>query len=50
MARKLTDYADCAGCASKLGAAELEALMHDLPPQTDDRIVVDYRTADDAGV
>ena len=50
MQKKLTDYADCAGCASKLGAAELEALMHDLPPQTDDRIIVDYSTADDAGV
>jgi selenide,water dikinase len=50
MQRKLTDYADCAGCASKLGAAELEALMDDLPRQTDERIIVDYSTADDAGV
>src|SRR6187455_1156454 len=50
MHKKLTDYADCAGCASKLGAAELEALMDDLPRQTDERIIVDYSTADDAGV
>jgi selenide,water dikinase len=50
MPKRLTDYADCAGCASKLDAALLEALTTDLPIQTDPRIVVDYRTADDAGV
>jgi selenide,water dikinase len=48
--KRLTEYADCAGCASKLGAAELTELMHDLPAQTDPRVLVDYRTADDAGV
>jgi selenide,water dikinase len=50
MAKPLTEYADCAGCASKLAAAELEALMDDLPALADDRILVDFRTADDAGV
>jgi selenide,water dikinase len=50
MAKTLTEYADCAGCASKLGAAELEALMGDLPAPSNDRVLVDYRTADDAGV
>jgi selenide, water dikinase len=50
MAKRLTEYADCAGCASKLGAAELVDIMDDLPAQHDERILVDYRTADDAGV
>jgi selenide,water dikinase len=49
-AKRLTEYADCAGCASKIGAAELTELMHDLPAPTDPRVLVDYRTADDAGV
>ena len=48
--KRLTDYADCAGCASKLPAAELDAILGDLPVSTDDRVLVDYRTADDAGV
>ncbi|HUF46713.1 MAG TPA: selenide, water dikinase SelD [Vicinamibacterales bacterium] len=50
MPKRLTEYADCAGCASKLAAAELETLMDDLPVSTDSRVLVDYRTADDAGV
>lgn len=50
MAKRLTEYADCAGCASKLGAAELDLLMDDLPASTDERVLVDFRTADDAGV
>jgi len=48
--KRLTEYADCAGCASKLAAGELALVMSGLPPQTDDRVLVDYRTADDAGV
>jgi selenide,water dikinase len=50
MSRRLTDYADCAGCASKLDAALLADLMIDLPPPDDPRVLVDFRTADDAGV
>ena len=50
MAKRLTDYADCAGCASKLGAAELAQVLTDIPASTDSRVLVDYRTADDAGV
>jgi selenide,water dikinase len=50
MARPLTDYADCAGCASKLDAAILSDFMRDLPPETDGRVLVDFRTGDDAGV
>ncbi len=49
--KRLTEYADCAGCASKLGPAELDAVMHGLPPaHVDDRVLVDFSTADDAGV
>ena len=48
--KKLTEYADCAGCASKLPAADLAAVMSDLAPVDDERVIVDYRTADDAGV
>ncbi len=49
--KRLTEYADCAGCASKLGPAELDAVMAGLPfAHHDDRVLVDFRTADDAGV
>lgn len=48
--KRLTDYADCAGCASKLAAAELDAILGELPGTIDERVLVDYRTADDAGV
>jgi selenide,water dikinase len=49
--KKLTDYADCAGCASKFQAAELDAILEGLPhAHLDDRVLVDFRTADDAGV
>ncbi len=48
--KRLTEYADCAGCASKLDAALLHDLMADLQPSNDERVLVDFRTADDAGV
>lgn len=48
--KRLTEYADCAGCASKLDAAILAELTADLPIQDDPRVLVDFRTADDAGV
>ena len=50
VAKRLTEYADCAGCASKLGAAELAEVMRDLSSSRDDRVVVDFRLGDDAGV
>ena len=50
MSKRLTEYADCAGCASKLDAELLDQLTVDLPRQDDPNILVDYRTADDAGV
>lgn len=49
--KRLTEYADCAGCASKLGPAELDAVLGGLPSaHLDERVLVDFRTADDAGV
>ncbi|HXT68578.1 MAG TPA: selenide, water dikinase SelD [Vicinamibacterales bacterium] len=50
MSRRLTEYADCAGCASKLDAALLAQLTDGLAPPDDPRVLVDFRTADDAGV
>ena len=50
MAKRLTEYAECAGCASKLAAGELAQILRDLPVSHDERVVVDYRTSDDAGV
>lgn len=49
--KSLTDYADCAGCASKFQAADLDQILEGLPrAHVDDRILVDFGTADDAGV
>jgi selenide,water dikinase len=50
MNKRLTEYADCAGCASKLDAAILHDVMTGLPASDDERVLVDFRTADDAGV
>jgi selenide,water dikinase len=50
MTKRLTEYADCAGCASKLDAAILHDVMTGLPASDDERVLVDFRTADDAGV
>jgi selenide,water dikinase len=50
MSKRLTDYADCAGCASKLDAALLVQLTEGLAHAEDPRVLVDFRTADDAGV
>jgi selenide,water dikinase len=48
--RRLTDYAACGGCASKLAAGELSQVLGTLPTSNDPRVLVDYRTSDDAGV
>ena len=50
MSKPLTEYADCAGCASKLDAALLAELTRGLAHADDPRVLVDFRTADDAGV
>ncbi|HTX60559.1 MAG TPA: selenide, water dikinase SelD [Verrucomicrobiae bacterium] len=47
---RLTELSSCAGCAAKLGAAELRAVMAQVTPATDERVLVGYATGDDAGV
>jgi selenide, water dikinase len=48
--KRLTDYSSCGGCASKLAAGELSRVLGGLPVPHDPRVLVDYRTHDDAGV
>ncbi|HEY2477081.1 MAG TPA: selenide, water dikinase SelD [Candidatus Cybelea sp.] len=47
---RLTELSACAGCAAKLGAAELHAVMERVTPATDARVLVGYESSDDAGV
>ena len=47
---RLTEFANCAGCASKMGAADLSAVLGDLPTRSDPRLIVGRETFDDAGV
>ena len=47
---RLTELSSCAGCAAKLGAAELRSVMERVAPATNDRVLVGYGTSDDAGV
>jgi selenide,water dikinase len=47
---RLTELSSCAGCAAKLGAAELQRVMERVSPATDDRVLVGYGNSDDAGV
>ena len=47
---RLTERVSCAGCASKLGPAELAQVLGALPPTDDPRVLVDHSTGDDAGV
>ena len=47
---RLTALASCGGCASKLGAAELASVLHGLPSTTNDRVLLGFGTADDAGI
>jgi selenide, water dikinase len=47
---RLTELSSCAGCAAKLGAAELGRVMERVTPATDDRVLVGYGGSDDAGV
>ncbi len=48
--KRLTEYSARAGCAGKLAAGELARFLGDLPVYPDDRVLIDYRTSDDAGV
>jgi selenide,water dikinase len=47
---KLTEYAKCAGCASKMGPGELSTALSPLPKDTDPRLLVGRETFDDAAV
>ncbi len=48
---RLTDLSSCAGCAAKLGAAELRDVLSLVRTgAADPRVLVGYRTGDDAGV
>ena len=47
---RLTELSSCAGCAAKLGAAELRSVMERVAPATNDRVLVGYGSSDDAGV
>jgi selenide,water dikinase len=50
MATRLTQYAKAGGCASKLSPKILDAALRMVPRRTDERVLVGYDTADDAGV
>ncbi len=47
---RLTELSSCAGCAAKLGAAELRSVMERVSPATDARVLVGYESGDDAGI
>jgi selenide,water dikinase len=47
---KLTEYAKCAGCASKMGPGELSTALSSLPKDSDPRLLVGRETFDDAAV
>jgi selenide, water dikinase len=47
---RLTAFARCAGCAAKLGAAELKLALSGVPLQSDPRLLIGRETFDDAGV
>ncbi len=47
---RLTAFARCAGCAAKLGPADLTQALSALPIRADPRLIVGRDTYDDAGV
>jgi selenide,water dikinase len=47
---RLTELSACAGCAAKLGAAELRSVMERVTVATDSNVLVGYGGSDDAGV
>ena len=46
----LTQYVRKAGCASKIGQADLAKILSKLPPVTDPRVLVGTAAGDDAGI
>jgi selenide,water dikinase len=47
---RLTQLSACAGCAAKLGAAELRSVMERVSPATNARVLVGYGDSDNAGI
>ena len=47
---RLTQLVECAGCAAKMDSAVLARVLGSMPAISDERILVDYSTADDAAV
>lgn len=47
---RLTEFARCAGCAAKMGPADLAQALGPLPKHSDARLLVGHDTFDDAGV
>jgi selenide,water dikinase len=47
---RLTEFARSAGCAGKLGAADLSYALTALPRQQAPGVLVGYENSDDAGV
>lgn len=50
MAKRLTDYASCAGCAAKVPPGAIGTVLGFLPRPTDPNLLVGTDTRDDAGV
>jgi selenide,water dikinase len=47
---RLTRFVECAGCASKMDSSILARVLREVPALADPKVLVDYSTADDAGV
>ena len=47
---RLTDWARCAGCAAKMGPADLKQALAPLKRRDDPRLLVGHETFDDAGI
>jgi selenide,water dikinase len=51
LTKRLTDYANCAGCAGKIPPSAIAQILRDLPPRASDpNLLVATETSDDAGV
>jgi selenide,water dikinase len=51
LSKRLTDYANCAGCAGKIPPSGIAQILSDLPPRASDpNLLVGTETSDDAGV
>ena len=49
--RRLTDFANCSGCAGKLAPLSVAQMLRGLPPRPlDPNLLVGTETSDDAGV